>query len=99
MACLLARVHICEVDPILLLLKRLPDKEIFRLRDELLKQVGNPIPQPPEPPFLHVAGLIDLSPENVARMNMDLPVHLKSIVPKSPARRVSVAKKLEISAR
>jgi len=31
-----ARVHICEVDPIRLILPRLPDREIFRLRDELL---------------------------------------------------------------
>jgi hypothetical protein len=46
-----ARVHICEVDPIWLILERLPDRDIFRLRDELLEVIERPIPMPPEPPW------------------------------------------------
>ena len=94
----LARVHICEVDPLWLILKRLPDREILHLRDDLMKEVGNPIPQPPEPPVLFEKGLIDPSPENVARMNMELPIRLKAPVPERPPRRVVVSKKLEIPA-
>src|SRR5262249_19729487 len=49
-----ARVHICEVDPIWILLQRLPDPEIFRLRDELLRAVQRPFPWPdPDPGPLH----------------------------------------------
>jgi hypothetical protein len=46
-----ARVHICEVDPIWIILERLPDREIFRLRDQLLEVIDRPIPVPPEPPW------------------------------------------------
>ncbi len=93
----LARVHICEVDPIWLLLKRLPKLEVFRLRDELIKAIGKPIPQPPEPiPF--AKGLIDISPENIARVKMDLPVELKTPILNVVARRVTVSKKLSIPA-
>ena len=42
-----ARVHICEVDPIPWIIVRLPDPEIFRLRDDLLDIIRNPpIPRP-----------------------------------------------------
>ena len=44
-----ARVHICEVDPIWIILERLPDPDIFRLRDDLLKVIEQPFPRPPEP--------------------------------------------------
>ena len=94
----MARVHICEVDPLWLILKRLPDREILRLRDDLLKEVGNPIPQPPEPPVQFEKGLIDPSPENIARMAMELPVQLKTPILKAPLKRVAIAKKLEIPA-
>jgi hypothetical protein len=46
-----ARVHICEVDPIWIILDRLPDPDIFRLRDDLLKAIERPFPTPPEPPW------------------------------------------------
>ena len=46
-----ARVHICEVDPIWIILERLPDPDIFRLRDDLLEVIERPIPVPPEPPW------------------------------------------------
>ncbi len=46
-----ARVHICEVDPIWLILERLPDRDIFRLRDDLIEVIERPIPVPPEPPW------------------------------------------------
>jgi hypothetical protein len=45
-----ARVHICEVDRIPILIAKLPDPDIFRLRDDLLDLIGRPvIPPPPEP--------------------------------------------------
>ena len=42
-----ARVTICEVDPIYIILQRLPDHLILRLRDELLHPIPIPIPVPP----------------------------------------------------
>jgi len=45
-----ARVHICEVDRIPILIQRLPDPDIFRLRDDLLAAVQKRWPPvPPEP--------------------------------------------------
>ena len=46
-----ARVHICEVDRIPLWISKLPDPDIFRLRDDLLDALRNPpIPRPgPDP--------------------------------------------------
>jgi hypothetical protein len=41
-----ARVHICEVDRIPLWIVKLPDPDIFRLRDDLLEVLRNPIPRP-----------------------------------------------------
>jgi hypothetical protein len=47
-----ARVHICEVDRIPIVIARLPDRDIFRLRDELLEVLGRRVPPPPPPePF------------------------------------------------
>jgi hypothetical protein len=47
-----ARVHICEVDRIPLWILKLPDPDIFRLRDDLLEVVRNPpIPGPEPGPF------------------------------------------------
>jgi hypothetical protein len=44
-----ARVHICEVDPLWLILRRIPDAGVFRLRDEFLRLVHEPpLPEPPE---------------------------------------------------
>ncbi|MCB0563136.1 MAG: hypothetical protein KDD01_02035 [Phaeodactylibacter sp.] len=46
-----AIVHICEVDPILLVLPRIPDRIIDRLRDVLLERIPVPFPGPiPVPP-------------------------------------------------
>ncbi len=46
-----AIVHICEVDPIRIVLPRIPDWVIERLRDVLLERVPIPIPDPiPDPP-------------------------------------------------
>jgi hypothetical protein len=68
-----ARVHICEVDYIYWIIQKLPDLQIWRLRDDLLNLVERPIPfpwpQPDPPPFRFDPGVIDPSPENIARMN------------------------------
>jgi len=46
-----ARVHVCEVDRLLWVIPRLPDREILRLRDDLLRLLEwrHPLPWPPEP--------------------------------------------------
>lgn len=44
-----ARVHICEVDAIPRIILRLPDPTIFKLRDELVAAVENPIHPIPIP--------------------------------------------------
>ncbi len=45
-----ARVHICEVDKLWRWILELPELEVFRLRDELLRVIENPIPIPrPQP--------------------------------------------------
>lgn len=66
----LARVHVCEVDAWPLLVQRLPDLELFRLRDELLRGLQEvpvpPIPQPDPPPFLD-AGYIPPVPDVIRR--------------------------------
>jgi hypothetical protein len=51
-----ARVHICEVDPWYLILERIPDLDILRLREDLLERlyrVVPPFPPIPDPgPYL-----------------------------------------------
>jgi hypothetical protein len=75
----LAKVHICEVDPIWLILKRLPDLQVLKIRDELIKAIGKPIPRPPEPPAPDFEpDVLDFSPENVARMKMAMPIRTKT---------------------
>lgn len=45
-----ARVHVCEVDRLPIWILRLPDPDIFRLRDDLLDALRRPpLPEPPEP--------------------------------------------------
>ena len=45
-----ARVHICEVDRIRLVIEKLPDRDILRLRDDLLDKLRvQPVPIPPIP--------------------------------------------------
>jgi len=52
-----ARVHICEVDKIHWWIERLPEYDLFRLRDELLEKLREripfpfPIPLPDPPPY------------------------------------------------
>ncbi|MEI8032167.1 MAG: hypothetical protein WCH05_02285 [Chlorobiaceae bacterium] len=72
-----ARVHICEVDPWFIWIRKLPDLHLLRLRDELLEIIANPdvvFPDPaPDPlPFgrsistglLRRAGeLVELNPQ------------------------------------
>lgn len=45
-----ARVHVCEIDPVWLLLERLPDHILTRVRDELLVEIRKPWPPPPPDP-------------------------------------------------
>ncbi|WP_426688219.1 hypothetical protein [Rhodanobacter ginsengiterrae] len=47
-----ARVHICEIDRIRLVIEKLPDRDILRLRDDLLDKlhlVPGPVPPGPDP--------------------------------------------------
>ncbi|MEO5829110.1 MAG: hypothetical protein ABIQ36_00920 [Rhodanobacter sp.] len=55
-----ARVHICEVDRIRLVIEKLPDREILRLRDDLLDKlrIVQPWPIPPIPDPGPLAGAI-----------------------------------------
>jgi hypothetical protein len=68
-----ARVHICEVDPLLIIIPRLPDSIIDRLRRELVIALEHPFPWPPEPDpppvYKFNPGVVDPSPENIAGMN------------------------------
>ena len=60
-----ARVHICEVDPLPWIIAKLPDEAVFRLRDELIRELGRPFPpdpNPPDPPYRIDPGVIDPSP-------------------------------------
>jgi hypothetical protein len=53
-----ARVHICEVDRFPWLIERLPDPDIFRLRDDLIDIIRQPLQGPPEPvPWRELATL------------------------------------------
>lgn len=70
-----ARVHICEVDRIPRIIVTLPDRDIWRLRDELIPLLERPpfrdprpIPDPP-PYFRFDPGVIDPSPEKIAAMH------------------------------
>ncbi len=69
-----ARVHICEVDRLIFIWPLLPDDIIWRIRDELLVAVQRPfppIPEPdPEPFFRFDPSVLDISPENIALMNL-----------------------------
>lgn len=45
-----ARVHVCEVDKLFWWIQKLPELEIHRLRDDILKEIQKPrIPFPPRP--------------------------------------------------
>ncbi|HEU4650484.1 MAG TPA: hypothetical protein VFS49_03630, partial [Croceibacterium sp.] len=61
-----ARVHICEVDRIPIWILRLPDPDIFRLRDDLIEVLQRPpIPRPePDPgPFVNPGALAGFDPQ------------------------------------
>ncbi len=71
-----ARVHICEVDWWPNLILRLPDDIVFRIRDEWLRALQEPIrfpiPLPDPPPFKFDPRVLDPSPINVAEVNRAL---------------------------
>ena len=69
-----ARVHICEVDRIPWWILRLPDPDIFRLRDDLIEILRNPpipIPEPgPDPwPFRRQARRFAADPASRVSLN------------------------------
>ena len=55
-----AKVHICEVDKVTLWIRRLPDYDLFKIREDLLDVIYNPPkigpkgPVPDPPPFVEV---------------------------------------------
>jgi hypothetical protein len=57
-----ARVTLCEVDRWPLFIERLPDPDLFRLRDELLEVIRHPIPIPDPPPEPWPGPLVDVGP-------------------------------------
>jgi hypothetical protein len=71
-----ARVHICEVDWWPNLILRLPDDIVFRIRDEWLRALQEPIrfpiPLPDPPPFKFDPRVLDPSPINIAEVNRAL---------------------------
>lgn len=76
-----AKVHICEVDKLWRWIIRLPDFDIFKLRDDLLRVIEKPhIPIPPRPqpdpaPFTVMSGkfkLANLSSKNGDRDELTL---------------------------
>lgn len=71
------KVHVCEVDSIFDVIYRVPDLEIERLRERLIEvDLGRPFPPFPEPQpgpdpapeFRFDTRVVDVTPENVARM-------------------------------
>lgn len=80
-----AKVHICEVDKLWRWIIELPELEVFRLRDELLKEFEKPLlrrpPHPePDPSPIATIDLIDRA-ENIASLGPqpeppDLPIML-----------------------
>ena len=67
-----ARVHVCEVDPLWLILRRVPDPIIIRIREYL--RVRPPFPPPPpelelEPVFEFDTSIFEASAKNIAAMN------------------------------
>ena len=67
-----ARVHICEVDPLIYIIPRLPDYLVWRLRDDLIRFIERPTLQPipePDPPFSFDPSVVDPSPEAIAQLN------------------------------
>ncbi|WP_337876007.1 hypothetical protein [Elioraea sp.] len=57
-----ARVTLCEIDRWPRLIRALPDRDILRLRDELLEAIRRPIPLPDPPPFAFPGPFPDLPP-------------------------------------
>lgn len=96
-----ARVHICEVDPIWIILRRIPVNILLKARDEIIKAIGKPIPTPPEPDFQLSTGIINPTPENIARAKMAPDISLKTIALKTvrqPLRTLAASPKLVLSA-
>jgi hypothetical protein len=57
-----ARVTLCEIDRWPRLIRVLPDRDILRLRDDLLEVIRRPIPLPDPPPFAFPGPFPDVPP-------------------------------------
>lgn len=57
-----ARVTLCEIDRWPRLIRVLPDRDILRLRDDLLDAIRRPIPLPDPPPFAFPGPFPDVPP-------------------------------------
>ncbi len=75
-----ARVHICEVDRIPLWILKLPDRDIFRLRDDLIQVLEKPPIPIPGPGPRRAALRFDPQPEPPAPIDLPakLALHLRS---------------------
>ena len=75
-----ARVHICEVDRIPLWILKLPDPDIFRLRDDLIKVLERPPIPLPGPGPRRAALRFDPQPDPPSPVDMpfELSRHLRS---------------------
>jgi len=73
-----ARAHICEVDALPLIIAKLPQRKLFRLRDELVELIRWPDP----PPFRFATSVLDVAPASIARINSGAPTSIPT--PQAP---------------
>lgn len=78
-----ARVHVAEIDELHLIIPRLPDDVLRRIADELIHELERVGPRPgpgpdPGPEFLFDPGVIDPTPELVARIGQ--PERLREVL-------------------
>jgi len=71
-----AKVHICEVDKIPIIIRRIPRDILIKLTERLIEYIRKPFPPPPPPEefeeFEYDIRVIDSTPERIAEMNSNL---------------------------